>query len=56
MCGALTLVLARQNISYLCAAQRVVGNALRMQTAGEHAGIGGAIALRPIVFHAAVVA
>jgi hypothetical protein len=54
--GALTQVLARQNISGLCAVRRGVCNALRFQSVGEHAGIGSAIALRIIGFHAALVA
>ena len=36
--------------------RRGPGNALRPQSVGEHAGIGGAIVLRIIVFHAALVA
>jgi hypothetical protein len=48
--------LARQNISGRCAVRRGAGNALRFKSVGEHAGIGSAIALRTIVFHAALVA
>jgi hypothetical protein len=49
-------VLARQNSSGRCAVQRGADNALRLQSVGEHAGIGSAIILRIIVLHAALVA
>jgi len=50
------MALGRQNISGLCTVQRGVKSALRLQSVGEHAGISSAIALRALVFHAALVA